>query len=273
MITINEKQRGVKQVTRSSLYGVPVPTSLPQWEKNAPEYTYWNPINHGKLADCVVNNAKNYGDIVNETWSLCMDGMGLVGAIEFAPDNTALESLGVRGVGNFKPQGLSSFLLVRHSNNAKWALRFIIGMKVLVCSNGMVVDRFIDDPISKKHSKHTPYYVQVESGVKASMLSFNKIQRTKNDLEGIELTQQEGDHLLVQAYHKNVMPWSNIAIAAQEWKSPQFRDFSPRNGWSLYNAMTFAAKGRSPSDQIDSIQKSSEVIFSYDNIRELESLR
>lgn len=63
------------------------------------------------------------------------------------------------------------------------------------------------------------------------------------------------DRLSVEAGRREVLPWSQLGKVEEQWRRPDHSAFRGRNAWSLYNAFTEVAKGRSASGQLSSLRK------------------
>lgn len=259
-------KNNVEIVQRSALHGYPVPTREDIIAKTGNVPRTWKPINHGVLADYSAQAIENLGiEILEERWMVCREGNGLIGEIEVLPNLQSQTNWtdGIQTFGNFQAQQLGMHVVIRHSNDQVWALRFLAGAKVLVCSNGMAVTKFGDIKIKKKHSKHMDTWEYIQQSIKAVCLNFGDILNAKGDMESVPITGPEGDYLAVEAARRGVMPWSLIKGVVGGWRAPAHEEFKPRNGWSLYNAFTDAFKKRTPSDQLDSIAESSNLILEY----------
>lgn len=82
-------------------------------------------------------------------------------------------------------------------------------------------------------------------------------------LSNIDLSCREGDHLVLEAAHRGVIPSSLILDVSKEWRTPRHPEFKERNGWGLYNAFTEHAKRKSPSQQVKIIEGAKSLLLDY----------
>jgi len=261
MITLTKKDNSIP---RDILHSIPVPKKLPKWNGERPQNSFWKPVNHGVLADTVVEKVTSLGFLIKEeTWITLMNGMGLMGNLELAPSpslDTSIFTKGVSTFGDFEAQFLGLHLLVRHSNNARWALQTMITAKVLVCSNGMAIDRFSDNKVRRKHSKHLSIDEYVGIAVGQCIQRADSLLEGKRKLEDIDMSLPEGDHFIGECAVRGLLTGRHCVEALKEWREPRHPEFRSRNAWSLYNCLTEVSKDRSPSIQADVFPQIYEVL-------------
>lgn len=258
--------KNTKQAAREVLRKVPVPTSLPQWDrKGRPENSFWQPVNHGELADTVIDTVQGIGlEIMQETWTLCLpNDAGLIGAIKVRTPNPHVAEEAKFDSDKLEARGMETTILVRHSNNAKWALQFLSGASIMVCTNGCIWGEFGSLRIHKKHSSKVDIKEYVSDSIYAVCQNFNGLAQMQDKMVELDLSAREGDHLILEAARKNVFPWQMVRKVAEEWQDPRHPEFKDRNGWSLYNAVTEIVKERSPADQVKSIGNMAAHLIGY----------
>ena len=206
----------------------------------------WKGIQHGELADTLVDRAENMGFKVKaEAWSTVMDGAGMFGTLVLAP--TPQLKIEV-------PKGVGLALGVRHSNNGRYALSFFAGARVLVCANGMISNVFTPGD-RKRHTVNLSLQETIDEG----LTSFGEHARKSLGREiGIMRGMDYGSplkvhHLLCEAGARGIVPWSQLGKVDKAWRTPPHSEFKPRNGWSLYNAFTEVAKSFAPVGQAEAI--------------------
>jgi hypothetical protein len=253
-------------VKRANLSTIEVPGALASWKGVRPKKASWKGINHGQLANLVVNQLLARGFIIkDEKWTLTHGDLGLLGVIEVEPGphfDWSRLTKGVKTYENTVARGLSVCLYVRHANNGQVALRFDIGGRVHVCDNGLSVDRVIAG-IRRKHSENHTLESRVHEGVELFSNQLGSVGTQVEMLANIDLSNREGDHLVLEAAHKGIIPSSLILDVSKEWREPRHPEFKERNGWGLYNAFTELAKKKSPVQQMKIIEGSKAMLLDY----------
>lgn len=132
---------------------------------------------------------------------------------------------------------------VRNNHTKRFGGGFVLGEKVFVCDNlGFFAS------IMALH-KHTPSIL--EELPKRIDNAVSQIPRFLEDresqiarLQERALTDKEANDLMIRAVRAKAASVSTMPTVIREWYEPSFKEFKPRNAWSLYNAFTFAAKKR-----------------------------
>lgn len=265
IITEGGARSNATKMTRKKLMDIPVPTTLKKWDaKGRPKNSYWKPVQHGELATLVVGSLIDMGvDIIDENWITCREEMGLIGDIEVMPQVSSDWTQGISTYGDFAAEQMGMHILVRHSNDAVWSLDFLAAAKILVCANGMIVTKFGSITVKRRHSDQLELPEYVHDSIQAVCNNFSDIIKTKHQLQSIPISKPEGDFLAVEAARRKIMPWAMIKPVTEEWRNPTHSEFVDNNCWSLYNGMTEVAKKRSPTDQIDMIRESGNLLIEY----------
>ena len=66
-----------------------------------------------------------------------------------------------------------------------------------------------------------------------------------------ELPPAHAHHLMVEAIRADVLPASRLPKVIEAWEEPKHEEFTPRTGWSLFNAFTEVQKGAPPRAQME----------------------
>jgi hypothetical protein len=206
----------------------------------------WKGIRHGQLVDTLSERLNNAGfRIKDQRFSTCMDGAGLYGAFDLLPTKDLKVNI---------PKGVGLSLGFRHSNNGRYALQFFAGVKVFVCSNGMISDVF-EPGDRKRHTKNLILSEVIDEGLETFGEAAKRgISKEITSLQGMDMKSElKVHHILCRAGATGVMPWSQIGKVEQAWRTPPHPEFKPRNGWSLYNAFTEVAKSFSAVNQAETL--------------------
>lgn len=232
---------GKGRTTREALHRIELPKALPDYRSRSS--ARWVPVNHGVLADTVVEQAERFGlKTIAEGWTTTRNGLGMLGALTFD-----------RPKGVVLPKGVQLCLGVRHSNDGYYAMSFMVGATVVVCTNGLIVSEIRAAVLSRKHTKGVELVSVVQRGIERFMHEADGIGSVVKSLEDRELTDPQAQRLIAQAGRDGVMPWSMLGAVDEEWRSPTHKEFRERNAWSLYNAFTKVAQRRPPACQMNTI--------------------
>jgi len=257
-----------KGVARHALHTIAVPDRLPHWGDEQGSRRFWKPVQHGALADTVIAACDEAGlKVTSETWHVQRKGLALLGAVEVEPTDK-LNASRVRAYldkageehgtthyhGNaFRPKGLSLVIGVRHSNDARWAVQFSTGARVQVCSNGLVITKFMD-AVRRKHSEHEKLEDYVRAGMAGFLRTVPTLGSWVDAMREHALDEGEASAAILDMAEQEVIPWREVEAVTQAWRKPEHHDFAPRNAWSLYNAVTHAIKVRPPFGQVTTLE-------------------
>jgi hypothetical protein len=228
-------------ISRKALVGIAV---TPRGKGEVTER--WKGVAHSELADTVVDRVENAGfKIKSERWGTAMNNAALYGTLDLLP----LPEMKIE-----LPRGVGLSLGLRHSNNGRHALTFFAGVRVFVCSNGMISERFTPGE-RKRHTMNLNLsdtvdagLVQFADGARANLAAEIKA------LQGMDYTNELKVHnVLCRTGAEGLVPWSQLGKVEQAWRTPPHPEFKDRNGWSLYNAFTEVAKSFSPTNQARAI--------------------
>lgn len=215
-------------MTREQMRKIPIP--IRGWEVSS----NWVGLNHGFLADCVVNRIiANGAQVLHEYWYVNKAFTALHGVvtIDWVPD--IIPELAI-------PPNLTFQLGVRHSNDSKLALGFVAGGIVQVCSNGMFIG---ECQHKRKHTTDVDIDGTVDIVLSQYRLLAMSVYPFIDTLQKIELTDAEVHDFIFKSYFdEQAMAFKNIEDIYNEWRRPSYEDFRPRTAWSLFNAYTNAIK-------------------------------
>jgi len=244
MFTIEES------VTRKHLRKIKVPTEFPRSEYSSG--ARWMPIQHGELADTIVSTVEKKGlHIASESWKTYRKGMGLIGHVDF--DSTGKVDL---------PDGMKLSLGLKHSNDGLWALTFVVGARVFICSNGMVSGEFV---VKRKHTTGMKMKSFIRNSVKKFIKQSRAIGPIVDDMKEFDIEYPTEEHILCESARRNIMPWSKLGKVDRNFRQTPYEEFEDNNGWSLYNAYTQVAKEQPEIRQLAVMSKMRELILEVKN--------
>lgn len=201
----------------------------------------WQGIQHGELADAVVQVAEQTGcEIVKETWQVGNKEGNLWGALDMRiPGENNLTIPG---------EGMLFALGVRHSNLGQFALSFAVGGRVAVCQNGMFTGDFV---LTRKHTIGVNLQVTVEQGFHRYLGEAHSVENLVNRMQAFPMDNRSQEHLLLEAGRQEVFPWNKLEDVDNLWRNPEFPEFKERNAWSLYNCFTQVTREFVPHRQLN----------------------
>ncbi len=208
----------------------------------------WAGIQHGELVQAIHTSLdKHKIKINNEAWypNGRFEGR-LHGTMELAiPKHVPMK-------------GTTFCLGVQHSNLGDHALKFAVGAKVFVCSNGMVTG---DYAVKRKHTVGIDLQETIDNGIATYLTRISEIKVVTAKMQAIEMSRDEVDHVLMQAGREGLMSWSRIGMVDEEYSKPTFNDFKERDAWSLYNAFTFIMQKMPPHYHIAGMNRFREILI------------
>jgi hypothetical protein len=185
------------------------------------------PIPHHRVVDLVAHSLSYYGHEITESqFGVTEDGMRFFGVLSLRSPYTGYEDT----VG------------LRNSHDKKFPIGVSFGSRVFVCDNLA----FIADHVIRR--KHTAHAKRDLPGMIAELIEPLTVEREKQHqkllaYQASPLTQQGADHAIMSLYRGGIIGVQKIAEVHEQWQHPEF-DWGPPTAWRLFNAATFALKGK-----------------------------
>lgn len=239
---LTTRESGHVSISRELLAEIPV--IRPEHVKDR-----WQGIRHGDLVDCITKQAGERNlKIEEESWFVN------------GPNRSCLQGSLRLKLPNLKDpaKDVAFSLGVIHSNNADIALRFAVGAYVFICKNGVVTGDFV---LSRKHTIGLELPEQVSRGLDRYLEEVKNIKPAILNMKKRGLVTEDVDRILMRAGREGLMPWSRIGLVDKEYGAPRFKEFKPRNGWSLYNAFTYIEQKCRPRDQIQAMRLFKDLVL------------
>jgi hypothetical protein len=186
------------------------------------------PIPHFRVVDLIKTTLGMYGHVVTaESHGVTQDGMRYFGLISLRSSYTGYEDT----VG------------LRNSHDRSFPVGIGFGSRVFVCDNMA----FSADTVIKR--RHTVNLKRDLPGIVGELIEPLAIQREAQALKisrykQTMLTGQQADHGTLELYRKGVINVQRVADVLQEWDQPSFDDLENPTAWRLFNAVTYALRGR-----------------------------
>jgi len=208
----------------------------------------WVGVPHRHLAEAIVKAVVARGlEILGEKWALEAKGQKMVGGI----------TVGVPGLDPI--EGMQYDIAVRHANDLSTSMRVSTGAHVMVCNNGVQTGEFV---LNRKHTSGFDLDYEISLAVDKAIKNLSNVAGVVNTLKEIHLTQRDEDHVFMEIGRTDVLPWSGVGKAYDLYKNPEHDEFKPytRKGWGVYQAVNHVVKVRSPSTQLSSLGKLTDIL-------------
>lgn len=199
----------------------------------------YKPVSHSQLIDLTLETIEKAGfRLANETYSAARDGRVANGryAIENIADSEMQLQIGWQ-----------------NSYDKSLSLKFAIGTRILVCSNGCVSGDF--GAFKKKHQGEIQTFTPtaIADYIKSSGEVFGRIQHDRESMKQIEITRRTKAELIGRMMiEEQFITSTQLNIISRELSSPTHDYGAPDSLWELYNYTTFAMKETHPSDWMNS---------------------
>jgi len=219
---------GGQLIERNALFDIPTPQASQTWF----------PLPHRHLVEEVESQLTEAGfDLLAQTHAISHDGNRYFGLLE------------VSQIGTLPQNGHGWVVGLRNSHDKTFPAGIVAGTRVFVCDNlafsGLIQIR----------RKHTRFAVR-----DLRQLTARAVGQLGDRLVGMEaritayrnlrLSNSRAHDLVIRATDCRAITPSQIPEVLAHWRKPAHEEFSPRNGWSLFNACTEAYKETNPHTAI-----------------------
>jgi len=226
--------------TKSLILGTDIP---------AQTRTY-KPIGHGQLIDLTLEGIEKAGfKLDKEIYTAAQDGQIANG--KYTISNVADSEMQLQ-VG------------WQNSYNKQLTLKFAIGTRILVCSNGCVSGEY--GAFKKKHVGEVQSFTPQAIGdyIKLAGDSFQKMQKERDAMKQVEITRRVKAELIGRMMlEEQFITSTQLNIISRELSNPTHDYGAPDSLWELYNYTTFAMKETHPSLWMDSHIKAHKFFNAY----------
>lgn len=209
----------IYNTTKELILNTPVP---------AQTRTY-KPVSHGQLVDLTLDGILKAGFTLDrETYSAAADGQIANG--RFSISNVADSEMQLQ-------------IGWQNSYNKQLTLKFAIGTRILVCSNGCVSGDY--GAFKKKHVGEIQSFTPQAIGdyIKTAADSFKLIQQQREAMKQVEVTRRTKAELIGRMIiEEQFIQSTQLNIISRELKAPTHDYGAPDSLWELYNYTTFAMK-------------------------------
>ena len=210
----------------------------------------YKPVSHSQLIDLTLNSIEKAGFVLDkETYSSAVDGQVANG--RFSISNVADSEMQLQ-------------IGWQNSYNKQLTLKFAIGTRILVCSNGCVSGDF--GAFKKKHVGEIQSFTPsaIVDYIAQAGEAFTLMQKQRESMKQIEITKRTKAELVGRMMlEEQFITSTQLNIISRELKAPT-HDYDAKDSlWELYNYTTFAMKESHPGLWMDSHIKAHKFFNEY----------
>jgi hypothetical protein len=210
----------------------------------------YKPVSHSQLIDLTLNSIEKAGFTLDkETYSSAVDGQVANG--RFSISNVADSEMQLQ-------------IGWQNSYNKQLTLKFAIGTRILVCSNGCVSGDF--GAFKKKHVGEIQSFTPsaIVDYIAQAGEAFTLMQQQRESMKQIEITKRTKAELVGRMMlEEQFITSTQLNIISRELKAPT-HDYNAKDSlWELYNYTTFAMKESHPGLWMDSHIKAHKFFNDY----------
>jgi len=210
-------------------------------------------VSHSQLIDLTLNSIDKAGfKLDKETYSSAVDGQVANG--RFSISNVADSEMQLQ-------------IGWQNSYNKQLTLKFAIGTRILVCSNGCVSGDF--GAFKKKHVGEIQSFTPgaIIDYIAQAGEAFTLMQQQRESMKQIEITKRTKAELIGRMMlEEQFITSTQLNIISRELKAPT-HDYNAKDSlWELYNYTTFAMKESHPAQWMESHIKAHKFFNDYSEI-------
>lgn len=201
-----------------------------------PEQTRtYKPISHEELMELTLESIHQSGyKLATQQYSVAEDGLVANGKYTIA---------------NVADKEMQLQVAWQNSYNKKVSLKFALGTRIMICSNGMVSGNY--GSFKSKHvgDIQTVAPTSITEYIKKGSSAFTQLQKDRELFKQYEATDQVRAELLGRMFIQDELITSTqLNIIKRELNKPTYDYGAEGSLWDLYNHATFALKGSHPSN-------------------------
>ena len=220
----------MKIATYNSTKDLLIKAELPQQTRT------YKPVTHQQLIDLTLESINQAGFALDkELYSSTSDGQVANG--NFTISNVADKEMQLQ-------------IGWQNSYNKTLSLKFAIGTRIMICSNGCVSGDF--GAFKKRHKGDIQDFTPgaIIDYIKGAGEAFTLMQNQRESMKQIEITKRTKAELVGRMMlEEQFISSTQLNIISRELKAPT-HDYNAKDSmWELYNYTTFAMKETHPSHQ------------------------
>jgi hypothetical protein len=209
---------GAASATREQIDACPTPSATDTW----------HPIPHNSLIDLLERKLPDYGLVVEQqAHGLHNNGERYFGMFQVGTDGATTDG--------------NDFAMVfglRNSHDKSFPAGLCLGSGVFVCDNLAFSAEIV---VGRRHTTHImrdlPLLLSNAVGrlVEARTTQEDRLAAYKET----EITDNQADHLVCEAYRKGAIAKTRIADVLEQWRTPAHPEFAEdKTAWRLFNGFT-----------------------------------
>jgi hypothetical protein len=189
----------------------------------------WFPIPHHRLVAEVESSLERSNlRVVSEAHALAHDGDRYFGLLHVANGQNSNDHAWVLGL--------------RNSHDQTFPAGLVVGSQVFVCDNLAFSGEI---RIGRKHTRYIMRDLPelVHRAVGRLVDRWHSQEERIEQYRGTELSAGEAHDLVIRALDARAICATEVPKVLEEYRRPRHPEFSDRNAWSLFNAVTEVQKG------------------------------
>ncbi len=195
----------------------------------------YKPVTHQQLMDLTLESIQQAGfELGDETYTAAKNG------------NVANGRYTITNVADSEMQLQIGW---QNSYDKSMSVKFAIGTRILVCSNGCVSGDY--GAFRRKHVGEVQTFTPsaITEYIKQSGEVFTRIQSDRESMKNIEVTKRATAELIGRMIiEQDIIESTQLNIIRREIDNPSFNYGAPGSMWELYNYTTYAMKQIHPSN-------------------------
>ena len=195
----------------------------------------YKPVSHRELMDLTLESIYQSGfTLESQNYSTARGGN--IATARYAISNVADNEMKLQ-------------IAWQNSYDRSASLKFAMGVKIMVCSNGMVSGDMGSFRKIHKGDIQTFTPTAITEYIKQGGDAFKSIQDDREIMKTIGVSEQGQAELLGRLFiQENLINTKQLNIAKRELSTPTHDYGHPNSLWELYNHVTFAMKETHPTD-------------------------
>jgi hypothetical protein len=218
---------GSEEVTLDQVKAVPVPQATDTWY----------PVAYGEAVDYLkAQSQRALGlEIESEGYGLNAKGDQMFALLTMKTDS--------------QESGLS--IGMRQSYNKSLALATAVGQQVFVCDNLCFSGSAF--MVVRKNTKNVwaDFRRMISAQLQNALGHYGQMEKDTRLMKATPCHEQRGYAILGVALGEGLLTPTQATVAYGDWRKPRHEEFSERNVWSLYNAVTEGLKKGAPARLLD----------------------
>jgi hypothetical protein len=194
----------------------------------------YKPISHEQLMDLTLNSIQSAGfELGSELYSSARGG------------NVANGRYTIKNIADSEMELQIGW---QNSYDRTMSLKFAIGTKIFICSNGCVSGDY--GAFKKIHKGNVQEFAPsaITEYIKSAGEAFRRMQEERDAMKNIEITRKTKAELIGRMIiDEQFIQSTQLNIIEKEMKNPTHDYSAPSSMWELYNYTTFAMKEIHPS--------------------------